>query len=222
MDQYHRDHASDKKAWFWQLSSQLYKFFEFFSLLFTFYYEKQSGQTTTARDNHCIEMNNEIEFSQSSLPHSEYQFVLNCSLAKCSLNSNGNNSCKSSSTPCFDYRSYDNNSYCAPGVLCDILETCNNITRSCANGVIGIVKSCCSPRAICLPLIATSFCPLGKESFLLKFWIIWSLKYFLFLVVLCLFHQSKLCNLADPRCWILVMSPFKSPDQSWTIEWHSS
>jgi hypothetical protein len=69
-----------------------------------------------------------------------------------------------SSTPCFDYRTLNNSRYCAPAILCSILESCNNITYTCASTTsICIVNSCCSLQAVCLPLLTTNFCPIGNK-----------------------------------------------------------
>ncbi|CAF0837958.1 unnamed protein product [Adineta steineri] len=83
-------------------------------------------------------------------------------------NNNNNNSCLSSSTPCFDYRTTNNISYCAPGILCSILETCNNITQTCSsNNSICIVNSCCSSKAVCLPFSATQICKSGTNAYII-------------------------------------------------------
>jgi hypothetical protein len=63
-------------------------------------------------------------------------------------------------TPCFNYRTANNISYCAPASLCTILEPCNNVTRGCSsNTSVCVINSCCTPAAVCLPLIWTELCP---------------------------------------------------------------
>jgi len=127
--------------------------------------EQFLGQTTQAPNYSCNQNNDIIEFTLSASSHSAWQPTSNCSLQQCYLSSSNNNSCQSSATPCFDYRTLNNSRYCAPGILCSILELCDNITYTCAsNTSICIVNSCCSPQAICLPLSLTNFCILGNGT----------------------------------------------------------
>ncbi|CAF3577643.1 unnamed protein product [Rotaria sp. Silwood1] len=71
---------------------------------------------------------------------------------------------RSSSTPCFYYFMLNKTSYCAPGILCSILEPCNNITFTCASATsVCVVNSCCSPQAVCVPWSATNLCKTGKD-----------------------------------------------------------
>lgn len=113
---------------------------------------------------HCNENNNTVQFTLSLSAHSAWEPTLNCSLQQCHVSLNNNNNCRSHSTPCFDYRTFENISYCAPGILCSILETCNNITYTCtSNTSVCIVNSCCSSQPVCLPLLSVNFCPLGKS-----------------------------------------------------------
>ena len=102
----------------------------------------------------------------SSSPHSAVQPTSNCLLQQCHVSSNNNNNdCRSLSTPCYDYRTVNNTSYCAPGVLCSILEARNNINYKCSsNTSVCIINSCCSPQAVCLPLSWINFCKLGKNT----------------------------------------------------------
>ncbi|CAF4372120.1 unnamed protein product, partial [Adineta steineri] len=100
-------------------------------------------QTTELPDYSCSENNVSIQFTLSSLSHSAWNSTSNCSLQQCNVNLN--NSCLSSSTPCFDYRTINNSRYCAPGILCSILERCDNTTQTCSsNDSICVINSCCS------------------------------------------------------------------------------
>ncbi|CAF2132567.1 unnamed protein product [Rotaria magnacalcarata] len=108
------------------------------------------------------EKNVSVEFTLSSSPHSGSQPALNCSLTQCSSGSNNPIDCLQSSTPCFGYRNINNMSYCAPGILCSILESCNNINYSCtSNTSVCVVNSCCSPQAVCLPVSLVNLCKSG-------------------------------------------------------------
>ncbi|CAF1260678.1 unnamed protein product [Adineta steineri] len=126
------------------------------------------GQTTELPNYSCSENNVSIQFTLSSLSHSVWNSTSNCSLQQCNVNLN--NSCLSSSTPCFDYRTINNSRYCAPGILCSILERCDNITQTCSsNDSICVINSCCSSQAICLPLLATQMCKTGNDTHYLHF-----------------------------------------------------
>ncbi|CAF1578477.1 unnamed protein product [Adineta steineri] len=117
------------------------------------------GQTTQLPNYSCSENNVSIQFTLSSSSHSAWNQTSNCSLQQCDISSNGSNSFLSSSTPCFDFRTINNISYCAPGILCSILEACDNITQTCSsNNSICVINSCCSPQAVCLPVSATQMC----------------------------------------------------------------
>ncbi|CAF3896181.1 unnamed protein product, partial [Adineta steineri] len=119
-------------------------------------------QTTQLANYSCSENNVSIQFTLSSSSHSAWNPTSNCSLQQCDISLNGNNNCLSSSTPCFDYRTINNISYCAPGILCSILERCDNNTQTCSsNSSVCIINSCCSPQAVCLPLLATQMCNTG-------------------------------------------------------------
>ena len=123
-------------------------------------------QTTTAPNYSCNQNNNSIEFTFSWSNHSAWNPTTECSLQQCHGSRNNNNTCGSSSTPCFDYRTLTNTSYCAPASQCSILEPCDNIRYACAsNTSICVVNSCCSPQAICLPLLWTNLCILGNAIF---------------------------------------------------------
>jgi hypothetical protein len=127
--------------------------------------EQFLGQTTEIPNYTCNEGDDTVKFTQFSSSHSASQPASNCSLQQCHVSSSNSNSCRSSSTPCFDYRTLTNSSYCAPGILCSILELCDNTTYTCAsNTSVCIVNSCCSPQAVCLPLQFTNFCILGNDT----------------------------------------------------------
>ncbi|CAF1375874.1 unnamed protein product [Adineta steineri] len=126
-------------------------------------------QTTQLPNYSCSENNASIQFTLSSLSHSAWNSTSSCSLQQCNTSLNGNNNCLSSSTPCYDYRTINNISYCAPGILCSILERCNNITKICSsNNSICIANSCCSPQAVCLPFLATYMCKTGTNTYYLN------------------------------------------------------
>ncbi|CAF3023835.1 unnamed protein product [Rotaria sp. Silwood2] len=121
-----------------------------------------SGQTTSVPNYYCYENNDSVQFTLSLSSHSAWQPTLNCSLQQCNTSFNDNSICRSSTTPCFDYRTLNYTSYCAPGILCSILEPCNNTNYNCAsNTSVCIVNSCCSPQTVCLPLSWLNFCKLG-------------------------------------------------------------
>ncbi|CAF0921377.1 unnamed protein product [Adineta steineri] len=111
------------------------------------------GQTTQLPNYSCTENAVSTQFILSSSSHSAWNSTSNCTLQQCNTSMNDNNNCLSSSTPCFDYRTINNISYCAPGILCSILERCDNITRTCSsNNSVCVINSCCSSQAVCLPL----------------------------------------------------------------------
>ncbi|CAF0977057.1 unnamed protein product [Adineta steineri] len=118
------------------------------------------GQTTQLPDYSCSENDVSIQFILSSSAHSAWNSAANCSLQQCNVNlTNNMNNCLSSSTSCFNYRTINNITYCAPGILCSILERCNNITQICSsNNSICITNSCCSSQAVCLPFLAAQMC----------------------------------------------------------------
>ncbi|CAF1002235.1 unnamed protein product [Adineta steineri] len=123
------------------------------------------GQTTQLPNYSCSENNASIQFTLSSSSHSAWNPTSNCALQQCNTSLNGNNNCLSSLTPCYDYRTINNISYCAPGILCSILETCDNITQTCSsNTSVCVINSCCSSQAVCLPLLATQMCKTGWFS----------------------------------------------------------
>ncbi|CAF1085419.1 unnamed protein product [Adineta steineri] len=123
------------------------------------------GQTTQPPNYSCSENNVSIQFISSSSSHSAWNPTSSCSLQQCNTSLNGNNNCLSSSTPCFDYRTINNISYCAPGILCSILDRCDNITQTCSlNNSVCVINSCCSSQAICLPFLATQICERGWFS----------------------------------------------------------
>ncbi len=131
------------------------------------------GQTTNSANYYCTEDNFTIQFTHTSTStsHSAWDPLLNCSLALCyeSLN-NSSNSCRTTSTFCFDYRTISDVSYCAPASLCSILEPCNTINNECSsNTSVCIINSCCIPKAVCLPLLWVDLCRSTSEYFILEF-----------------------------------------------------
>ncbi|CAF3991542.1 unnamed protein product [Adineta steineri] len=107
------------------------------------------GQTSQVPNYSCTENNVSFQFTLSSSSHSAWNSTSSCSLQQCNTSLNCSNNCLPSSTPCFDYRTINNISYCAPGILCSILERCDNITQTCSsNDSICVINSCCSPQAI--------------------------------------------------------------------------
>ncbi|CAF1439557.1 unnamed protein product [Adineta steineri] len=126
------------------------------------------SQTTELLDYSCTENDVSIQFALLSSSHTAWNSTSNCSLQQCNASLIDNNNCLSSSTPCFDYRTINNISYCAPAILCSILETCDNITQTCSsNDSVCIINSCCSPQAVCLPLLATQMCKTGTNTYYL-------------------------------------------------------
>ena len=104
----------------------------------------------------CIENNLQIEYSLSYSSHSARNLTSDCALSKCN---NPNNTCRSSDTPCFNYRNVNNERFCAPASICSILEPCNNITGECSSKTsVCIVNSCCSTKSVCLPLVWANLC----------------------------------------------------------------
>ena len=66
-----------------------------------------------------------------------------------------------SSTPCFDYRSINNQQYCAPASVCSLLQPCHSSNHTCpSNSFVCVINSCCQPRNVCLPIEWTTLCPL--------------------------------------------------------------
>ena len=117
------------------------------------------GQTTQPPIYSCVENDSTVFFTLSSSNHSAQLTSTNCFVSTCNASASTNSSCRSSLTSCFDYRTLNNTSYCAPGVDCSILTPCDNVTNQCAsNTSVCVVNSCCSPRAVCLPLVFTTFC----------------------------------------------------------------
>ncbi len=128
-----------------------------------------SGQSTLVPNYSCDQDNDTVGFTLSASTHSGWEPTSNCLLSQCLLNSNNNNSCRSSTTPCFDYRTINNTGFCAPGILCSILEPCNTTTYTCqSNALVCVINSCCSPSAICIPSIWTDFCELSNDAFYIK------------------------------------------------------
>jgi hypothetical protein len=136
-------------------------------LTFLFYCDKYKiGQTTQSSSYTCNQNNSTIEFSLFSSFHSAWNSTSNCSLIQCAAN---NYYCRLSQTPCFNYLTINNISYCAPASLCSILAPCNNITNTCSsNTSVCIVNSCCSPKTVCLPLLWTTFCPMTSQFFIMN------------------------------------------------------
>jgi hypothetical protein len=127
--------------------------------------EQILGQTTEAPNYFCYESNFTVGFTFLSSSHSAWQPSSNCFLPLCSVNAINNNSCRSSSTTCFEYRTVSNVSYCAPGALCSLLVPCNNITGECAsNTSVCIINSCCAQQAVCLPFSLIGLCSSGNGT----------------------------------------------------------
>jgi hypothetical protein len=140
------------------------RFANFFFFNSRFNKKKQFlGQTTPTNNYSCNEVDFNVQFTLSESSHSALKSTSNCSLTQCDVFLPNNSACRSSSTPCFDYRTINNTRYCAPGMLCSILESCDNITYNCASDAsVCVINSCCSPQAICLPLPFTKFCSPGN------------------------------------------------------------
>jgi hypothetical protein len=128
------------------------------------HYEQFLGQITPTPNYSCNQNDTILGFTLSASSHSAGNSASDCSLQQCYTSASNTSSCLLSSTPCFDYRTLNNSRYCAPAILCSILEPCNNITYTCASTTsICIVNSCCSLQAVCLPLSTTDFCPIGNK-----------------------------------------------------------
>lgn len=124
------------------------------------------GQITQPPNYSCNQNNNSVEFTLSLSSNSAWEQTSSCSLQECYTNSTNNNSCVLSPTPCYDYRTLNNSRFCAPGIICSILEPCDNVTYTCvSNTSICVINSCCSPQTICLPLSVTDFCISGNNEF---------------------------------------------------------
>ncbi|UJR17843.1 hypothetical protein I4U23_004742 [Adineta vaga] len=123
------------------------------------------GQTTQIPNYYCNQTNETVEFTLSSLVHSAWNPMTNCSLSRYIGSSTNNNICQSLSTHCFDYHTSNNTSLFAPAIECSILEACDNITYTCvSNTSVCIINSCCSAQTVCLPLSVTNFCISGNMS----------------------------------------------------------
>ena len=115
----------------------------------------------------CNDNQRDVAFTLYTSFHSAWEPSTNFNMLQCSMNASNDNGCRASSTPCFNYRSLSNTSYCAPAVICSILEFCNNNTYTCqSNSSVCVINSCCSPQAVCLPPSATNFCNSGSEILL--------------------------------------------------------
>ena len=126
------------------------------------------GQTTQADGYYCPVGSINVRVQSSSMSHSARDYLSGCSRSLCNSR-NTTYSCRLSSTPCFDYRTANNVSYCAPGILCSILEPCNNITGTCSqNNSIFVVNSCCQPKAVCLPSLYISLCQANLSKLTLE------------------------------------------------------
>lgn len=133
-----------------------------------FVHEWSLGQVTTLSPHYsCNAGNIGVNFTLSWSNHSAWQPTISCALQTCNITSMNNNSCSSlQSAPCFIYRTSTNISYCAPGIMCSLLEPCDNLAYNCtSNTSICVINSCCSPQAVCLPLLITNFCTQIDESF---------------------------------------------------------
>ena len=135
-----------------------------FSLLVFIVCVQGLNPTTQIPGYTCNANNDTVQFTLSTPSHSAWDQFSLCSISQCRSSASNNNSCWfSSSTPCFQYRTLTNHTYCAPGIQCSILDPCNNTTYACAvNTSVCVVNSCCSTRAVCLPVALTNFCKLGR------------------------------------------------------------
>lgn len=123
------------------------------------------GQTIDASNYSCTENNLTARFTDPVQSHSAKHYSSNCSLSRCSIYPSNNQNCRLSSTPCFDYRTANNIGYCAPGILCSLLDPCDALTGSCISSTsVCIINSCCTPRRVCLPIFLTTFCPSMDDS----------------------------------------------------------
>ena len=160
-------HLSFSVICYWQMTLSRSRFVPRWSLFVI----DSLGQTS---NNTCQRDDYSIGFGLPSSVHSAYNPSTNCFLSQCS---NQSDSCRPSPTLCYIYRSPDNQTYCAPGSLCEIVEFCNTSSYRCSsNTSVCILNSCCSPKAICLPLVWTTLCP--KIS---KF-AIWSFSFYSILI----------------------------------------
>ena len=102
-----------------------------------------------------------MEFTRSSASHSANDRSSNCSIPQCvdASTSLNHSSCRLSTTPCFAYRTQQNEVHCAPGALCSFMQPCDSLTGLCSsNQSVCVHNSCCQPAAVCLPLWWTNFC----------------------------------------------------------------
>ncbi|CAF2171415.1 unnamed protein product [Rotaria magnacalcarata] len=122
------------------------------------------GQTTQVPTYSCRETNHEAIFTLSQSFHSGWNLRSECSLPICGVVSSSAD-CRSSSTPCFSYRTVTNETFCAPAILCSLLKPCNNSAYTCSSDrSVCIITSCCVPQAVCLPLPLTDFCILAWSN----------------------------------------------------------
>ncbi|CAF2706385.1 unnamed protein product [Rotaria sp. Silwood2] len=144
--------------------TSMMQMFKMYSLVIYLMYAK--GQMREPSEYPCVNTNFTVTFTLSDSSHSAWKSSSNCSLSQCSTN---NNSCRLSMTPCFDYHTINNISYCAPASLCSILETCDNITHTCSSSAsVCVVNSCCVTKTICLPLSWTTLCTSESLFFVIK------------------------------------------------------
>ena len=124
------------------------------------------GQTTETPNYSCSTSGATLTLQYTSSSYSAWDPALNCSVSLCSMNSNNNSSsCLTPSMPCFDFRTINNTSYCAPGSLCSLLELCDNQTGGCtSNTSVCIINSCCSLQRVCLPLYWTTLCTSSNNT----------------------------------------------------------
>nr|ACD54707.1 unknown [Adineta vaga] len=126
------------------------------------------GFISASSDYSCYENNITVKFELSTANHSASNPASSCSLQQCNVTSIDNQTCSLLPTPCFNYLTINNTSYCAPAIQCSLLEVCDNVTYSCvSNNSICIINSCCSLSAVCLPLLATNYCKRGENQHLL-------------------------------------------------------
>jgi hypothetical protein len=87
------------------------------------------------------------------------QFSGLCTVQLCnaSLSTSSNSSCTTGGA-CYDFRTVNNTSYCAPLGLCSLLDPCINGSRCLSNKSVCIVNSCCVQGNVCLPLVFIEMC----------------------------------------------------------------
>ena len=112
----------------------------------------------------CTGNDGYIQFSSLQVAHSAVQPSTNCSLSECTTFANTENICLAATAPCYSYRMANGSQFCAPGILCSILEPCDNQTLICSSSDAEcIINSCCSSQYVCIPRAALRFCSQGNS-----------------------------------------------------------